>query len=215
MTVYQISGLGAGKEVFGKIKLEHPTVFIPWLIPEKNESIASYAKRMAKDINTSEPFSLMGVSFGGIMIQEIGRFLNPEKKFVISSVQYQSEIPLSMRATAKLGLSKRIPSRGLMVSKGVTSYLFGAKKKSEKEWLNEIIGGIDMEYLRWSLTQIGIWKGNTGQNDIVRIHGKKDLLFPARKLKKVDYWLRGGHLAAITDGAEISKIINSSLKAYD
>jgi len=211
MTIYQISGLGADIEVFDNITLNCPTVFIPWIDPIPNESIESYAKRMAKDINTSEPFSLMGVSFGGIMIQEISKFLNPEKLFVISSVETPHEIPVYMRFFAKTGLTKKIPKAGISKTKRITCMLFGAKKKKEKAFISRILDSINIEYVRWGLTQIGLWKGTPENKNVIRLHGKNDLLFPTRNLKNIDYWLSGGHLASNTDGETISTIVNKEL----
>lgn len=211
MTVYQISGLGAGIEIFKEIKLNHTTKFIPWISPTSNESIEQYAKRMAKDIDTSEPFILMGVSFGGIMIQEISKFLQPEKLIVISSVLQRNEIPLPMRIAAKLRLTAKIPRAGISKAKPITNYLFSVKKDEDRALLSRMMDTIDLNYLRWSLTQIGNWKGGVKNENIIRLHGKTDLLFPSSKLKNVNHWLKGGHFACIADGKKISDIVNKKL----
>jgi hypothetical protein len=211
MTLYQISGLGAGVEVYSEINPNCKVVFIPWLQPNKNETIQNYARRMSKKIDTNEVFSLMGVSFGGIMIQEIAKFLEPKNLFVISSVLERKEIPQPMRIASKLGLTSKIPKFGINKAKGFTNYLFGAKRDKDKAFLSKIMDKIDVDYLRWSLTQIGNWKGDAISDKVIRFHGKKDLLFPTDNLKNVNYWLKGGHLASITDGKKISKIVNEVL----
>ena len=212
MTIYQISGLGAGVEVFQTINLDYPTVFIPWIDPTPNETIESYAKRMAKDINTTEPFALMGVSFGGIMIQEISRFLNPEKLFVISSVQHRYEIPIYMRFLAKTGLTKKIPKTGIKKTKKAAYFLFGAKRKKEQDFIGQILDSIKIDYIRWGLTQIGNWKGAILKQTVIRFHGKDDLIFPSKNLKNINHWLKGGHLASNTDGRTISNFVNKELE---
>ena len=84
MKIYVVSGLGADFKVLEKLKFpeNHEVVFIDWIIPQKEESFADYVKRMAEKIDDSEPFYLLGYSFGGIIVQELN-LLKPAEKFVI------------------------------------------------------------------------------------------------------------------------------------
>ena len=50
--------------------------FVPWLIPYKDEAIMGYSKRMMGQVKLEEPYVLVGVSFGGIIVQEAIRFLS-------------------------------------------------------------------------------------------------------------------------------------------
>ncbi|MGB0403882.1 MAG: alpha/beta hydrolase [Salibacteraceae bacterium] len=212
MTIYQISGLGAGVEVFSTISLSCKTVFIPWLQPHKKESLKDYSKRMATTIDTEEEFCLMGVSFGGIVCQEIAKIVNPKTIFLISSVTQSSEVPFIMKLPAKLGLNSLIPQKGIERSKEITHFLFGAKRKSEKQFLNNILDKIDIEYLKWSTAQIGLWNQKSRLNNTVRFHGKKDFLFPRMFQKRVDYWLENGHFASVQEGKKISVIVNEIIQ---
>ncbi len=67
MKVYFISGLAADKRVFKYISL--PTgceaVHLDWITPQKDDTLPSYALRLASAINRDEPFALVGLSFGG------------------------------------------------------------------------------------------------------------------------------------------------------
>ncbi|WP_353717332.1 hypothetical protein [Dyadobacter sp. 676] len=67
MNVYFISGLGADERVFTKLKLD-PRLnvkYIKWVRPLKKETLQHYAARLSKQIDTSQPFQLVGLSFGG------------------------------------------------------------------------------------------------------------------------------------------------------
>lgn len=81
MKLYCISGLGANQKAFKFLKFPDgiEPVFIEWLIPERGETLVHYTQRMAKNIDTSEDFALLGLSFGGIIVQEMNRFLSPKK----------------------------------------------------------------------------------------------------------------------------------------
>jgi len=70
--VYFISGLGADERVFQFLDLseiEHR--FIKWNVPQKNESLPSYCKRLTEQINVQQEVILIGISFGGMIAQEI------------------------------------------------------------------------------------------------------------------------------------------------
>ncbi|MEJ0082498.1 MAG: hypothetical protein WDM78_16440 [Puia sp.] len=76
MNLYFISGLGADKRIFQNLVL--PEVFkiyyIDWVTVSENESMESYCRRLSSQINTLEPFSLVGLSFGGVIAIEMSKF---------------------------------------------------------------------------------------------------------------------------------------------
>src|ERR1035437_7250589 len=94
LTVYFISGLGADKRAFQKIKLPDSCSIqhLDWLIPMDNESLIDYTLRLAKPIDTRKPFALIGLSFGGIIVTELNKVLHPVKSIIISSVTIRSQL---------------------------------------------------------------------------------------------------------------------------
>jgi len=64
MKIYAIPGLGADKRVFEYLHLDYELVALEWIQPQKRENLKNYALRLAKSIDTSEPYGILGVSFG-------------------------------------------------------------------------------------------------------------------------------------------------------
>lgn len=66
MNAYFISGLGADKRIFSKLKLNENIniIHVDWITPNKNESLASYAQRLISAMDLPQPFALVGVSLG-------------------------------------------------------------------------------------------------------------------------------------------------------
>ena len=89
MKVYVISGLGADFKVLERLQFHEnlEVVFIDWLIPEKDETFSHYVERMAEKIDVSEPFYLLGYSFGGILVQEIDKIKPAEKVVILGSIK--------------------------------------------------------------------------------------------------------------------------------
>jgi predicted esterase YcpF (UPF0227 family) len=76
-----VPGLAAGKKIFEYISLPnhlYDVRVLEWISPNKKESIKQYAKRMAALI-IEKNIILIGVSFGGVMAQEMSFFLKIKK----------------------------------------------------------------------------------------------------------------------------------------
>ncbi len=58
MKIYCISGLGADERVFKYLNLNHEIIPLAWIKHDKNESLESYASKMASKINTNEDFGI-------------------------------------------------------------------------------------------------------------------------------------------------------------
>ncbi|MBL3657687.1 hypothetical protein [Fulvivirga sediminis] len=106
MKIYAISGLGADERAFYKLQLQYPIVHLPWKTPLLGDSLRTYAQRFVNDIDDSKPFALLGLSFGGMVVVEIGKILKPEKTIIISSAPTKNELPNSLRIIGRLGLTK-------------------------------------------------------------------------------------------------------------
>ena len=81
--VYMMPGLAACPTIFERISLpeaDFEIFLLEWEIPIGNEKLTDYAKRMAKKVVHNQPV-LIGVSFGGILVQEMANFLDPKKCF--------------------------------------------------------------------------------------------------------------------------------------
>ena len=97
--VYLMPGMAANPLIFEHIKLPEDEFQIHWLewkIPVKNESLESYAKRMIEDIS-HDSIVLLGVSFGGILVQEMSKYMTLKKLFVVSSVKSHHELPKHLK----------------------------------------------------------------------------------------------------------------------
>ena len=118
MKIYQVSGLGANANAFRNLRLEDgfEQVYVPWLSPEKDETLAHYTERMLENINPTEDFLLMGLSFGGIIVQEMNRFIDPKHTILVSTVKNRTEIPKLFRFSSQTNAHKIIPMRNFILS---------------------------------------------------------------------------------------------------
>ena len=97
--VYFMPGMAASSSIFERIKLPEEQFemhFLEWVLPENKETLLDYAKRMAQNIK-HENVVLIGVSFGGILVQEMAQFVSARKVIIISSVKSNKELPSRMK----------------------------------------------------------------------------------------------------------------------
>ncbi len=213
LQLYFISGLGADRHAFDRIKLSERFSInhIDWLEPEKNESIEHYAKRMAETIDTSRPFALVGLSFGGIISVEISKLFPAKKVILISSIATHNQLPWYLRFAGNLQLHKLGFVYLLKNADFMMNYVFGVHTPKMKAYLKEMIDKTSSNYLLWSLETILKWRNSTKPTNAVQINGKKDMLFQI-KYCQPDYEInRGSHFMILTHAHEISQIIEKEL----
>ena len=87
--IYFLPGLAAGPEIFENLRLSNSVYdlyYLHWKMPlHQKETVANYAMRMCEDILHKNPV-LVGVSFGGIMVQEMSQFITTKKVIIYLSV---------------------------------------------------------------------------------------------------------------------------------
>ena len=216
MKIYQVSGLGANEKAFKYLKLNpgFETVYIPWLQPEKDESLESYTQRMAENIDTSEEFMLMGLSFGGIIVQEMNRFLNPKLTILISTVKSREELPLFMKFSAKTNLHKLVPPKFITSDNGLSYALFRKLYSTKLPDLKEFFEFRDPYYLKWSMDRIVNWKNHIEVNNYVHFHGDKDVIFPFSRIKNAIRIPGGTHVMVMQKAKKLSELLNEELIKY-
>ncbi|OCA77883.1 hypothetical protein BBH99_10605 [Chryseobacterium contaminans] len=213
MKIYVVSGLGADFKVLERLQFpKHcELIFIDWLIPEKNEPFHAYVERMAEKIDPSEPFCLLGYSFGGIMVQEINRLKPAEKVVILGSIKSDKEKSKFIK-TGEVTKIPRILPVGLFNTRaanvyGVLRKLFDPKNPRILQYFRVR----DPYYLKWSVEKVAEWKFEENP-EVIQILGDKDIVFPIRN-SKPDYIIKGGtHLFPATKSKEVSKILNEIFK---
>lgn len=214
MNAYFISGLGADRRAFDRIRMpDDVTVHhLDWLEPLPAETLPAYALRLAQPIDQTQPFILVGLSFGGILSIEINRFLPATKIFLISTVSRRAELPWYFRVSGKMGLHRLGFTNLIKHSPRMLHWFFGTSRGRLREYLQERIDACSMNYLQWSLDQITRWDNTQKPAQAVHIHGSADRLFPISFLHP-DHVVQGGsHFMVVTHGHKISAIIGEELR---
>ena len=206
--IYCISGLGADERVFQKLKFEgYQPIHICWLEPEKNESIADYAKRLATQIDSERPI-LIGLSFGGIIAVEIAKQIETEKVILISSTKNQREIPFYFQIFRWFPIYRLLPAR-LMLWFGqlLAAWFFSLETLAERKLFRSILLDTDAKFMKWAVDRIVTWKNELVPNNLYHIHGSSDRIFPSKFVSEDFDVENGGHFMIMNRAEHISQLI--------
>jgi len=197
--VYFIPGLAAAVSIFEYIALpkdQFCTHRIPWKMPKKDEHISAYAKRMCAKV-IHDHIVLIGVSFGGVIAQEMSAFLNVKKLIIISSVKSNLELPKRMKL-AKMTKAYKIMPTGLVSRiENWEKLAFGDFAKKRAALYQKYLSINDKNYLDWAIENMVCWDRKKALPEIVHIHGDKDIVFPIRNIKDCILVPGGTHVMII------------------
>ena len=197
--VYFMPGMAANPTIFEYIKLPEDRFkmhWLEWIIPNPNESIANYAERLAQKVEHDNSV-LIGVSFGGIMVQEMSKFLKLKKIFIVSSVKCSHELPKRMKIAKKTKAYKLIPTQLLSNIEALAKYAFGETVTKRVELYKKYLSVNDKGYLDWAIKQMVCWKQETPLPNVIHIHGEKDGVFPIYNIKDCIKIKGGTHIMII------------------
>jgi pimeloyl-ACP methyl ester carboxylesterase len=207
LKAYFLSGLGADKRAFKHIKIPeaYQPVYVDWIAPEEKENIQSYTRRLSQIIDYTEPFILIGVSFGGIIACELSKITRPQKVVIISSVTTDAEIPYLYKLVGKFYLDRYLPYKYMLKANNALFWLFGPLTSDAKTLLEDIIHDTDRRFFKWAISQIIRWKNDARPQNLLQLHGKKDKIFWN---SNAQYYIDGGgHFMVYTHGDLINSLL--------
>ena len=198
--VYFMPGMAANPLIFERIKLDNAlfdVYYLEWETPKIEETLEDYAKRIAMHIKHENPV-LIGVSFGGILVQEIAKILKVGKVIIISSVKTNLEFPKRIQLARKTFIYKLIPVQLLMRFGNWAQLISGEKMKRRMQLYDAFLSVRDIHYLKWSVEKVVFWNRSIVDEGVIHIHGNKDRMFPIKNVKNCIVVEGGTHVMIYT-----------------
>lgn len=211
--VYFISGMCYNCTVFDNLKLPDGfnKKYIEWMIPEPEETLEKYTRKMMAGIDTSRPFILVGYSFGGVIVQEMNKYLNPIKTIIISSFKRVEEIPGMFKVVSRANLWEKIPERLYNSTEFITEIFNRFIYNVPNSELISYMTITDPVYVRWAVNQITTWKPPYEVPRLYHIHGTDDQIFPFTLIHNAFPVQGGDHLMVFKKADVVSLILGSIL----
>lgn len=207
--IYFVPGLAAGKEIFENISFPEERYIIhvlDWIIPKKNETLIGYAQKMS--LKVVEPNSvLIGVSFGGLVAQEMSLFLDLKKLIIISCIKSKYELPKRLQFITKTKAYKLMPTGIIHNNVNLVKYAIGSKTKKKLSLYQKYLFVRDKDYLDWAIQQMLCWKREKQVDQVIHIHGDNDHVFPLKNIKDCIVIPNGTHIMIINKYRWLNKNI--------
>ena len=159
--------------------------------------MTDYSKRMAAKV-THENAVLIGVSFGGILVQEMKQHLNVRKVIIISSVKTNLEFPIRMKVAKTTKAYKLIPTNLIANVDSLSKFSFGAAINKRLKLYEKFLKVRDKRYLDWAVEQIILWDRTIVDKNVIHIHGDEDDVFPIKRIQNCIIVKGGTHVMILT-----------------
>lgn len=193
--IYFVPGMATDKKIFERIRLpnsKYQYIILEWLMPKDNESLVAYVQRMVKDIKHSNPI-LIGVSFGGVIVQEMSKIISTDKVIIISSVKSRQEFPRYMRFGSFTKLYKLLTASGILSVSDLGKLGWNTRVRKRLRKMQVYLNVRDRKYLSWAIRNMLEWDRETEDPEVYHIHGTKDEVFPVKYIDRCQKIKRGKH----------------------
>jgi pimeloyl-ACP methyl ester carboxylesterase len=212
-----LPGLGADHRLLEPQRQEFPQLVVPaWIPPHKNESLPDYAARMAETVKPSRdvPLILGGVSFGGMLAYEMARHLKPDAVVLIASCRTRHGLrPLCRSGRWLLPL---VPVRAWDIAKLLAepaARLRIGVPPARRDMAVTMFKEMDSRFMHWVLQAILRWEPCPLEGiRVFQIHGRRDLLIPARRVEADEIISDGGHLINVTHAREVNAFLRKAIR---
>ena len=202
-----LGGVNPSAEVYRNIEpLLEGSELIEWGEAPRGSTIRDYAQELIRRYRIDANCDILGVSFGGVVAQEISNIVGARHCFVISSVASCKELSFTVRLFGRLPCA--LCELFLLVV-GVLARLPGMKKVAFARGARRFTGKHG-RWFRWATSRVISWKlaKQDAVTKFIRIHGNRDRTFPVSSIE-VDYYVAGGgHLIIATHANELAKFID-------
>ena len=212
IAVYCMPGMAASPKIFEYIHLPKPYKLhlLSWILPMKEESLSAYAKRMSERVSAVDSV-LIGVSFGGVLVQEMAKHIQVRKVIIVSSIKSRNELPLPIKMARTTNAHKLLPTQWINNLDALALFAFGKCIQKRLKLYQKYLSERNPDYLDWSIDTLVHWDQEEADASVIHIHGKKDTVFPMKYLSKPFIAIEGGHAAIITSAqwfnSELPKLL--------
>lgn len=216
MKIYGISGLGAESKIFDRTNeyLDTPIEFVPWVPHSPEDTLGDYAQRMLDSMDLSEPFCLVGLSLGGMIVTEMIKHVRPVRTVLISSASCRAELPALYRKAGDLKLIDLVPDIVLPPSAMLISTVLQWSNPKYKDMDHRELDADFLSWAKWATSAITKWDNDHIDPEVIRVHGEKDLILP--NCMKVDYMVKNGsHLIVTEKAEEVATYLNTVFRLSD
>lgn len=212
--LYLFSGLGADESVFARLKFPRAQLYhITWPNLTPHTSREDFLSQIKTQIKTRHNNIFLGVSFGGLVAQDIAVTVPVDTLIVVSSLMDAAEMPRIYKSLLARMLLKMTPDFLLNKPNFLLNHMFSIGTDESRQTLRDIIQDTEPAFVRWAVNYVQKWRKmpESTANRVFRIHGAKDRIFPCPAPMSGVAIVPGGHFAVYESADEINRLLENWL----
>ena len=225
MKVYCLPGMSTDRRVFDRLDLSEiglEVVALPWPWWQGATSLQDFARRVAQSIPKDEPYLLLGVSMGGMVMQEVRHYMTtehhhpPRALALISSATGPHEFPFYLKMMRGIAGWTLVRNWNLKLFSASPAFFRSVKDPALRPMNQAMVRETGAPFLRWQMKMVARWKPSAPSVVDVRIHSYKDKVLPLRNIdaSSVHRKLHGTHRLIINEVEALTKHLKELLKPY-
>ncbi len=213
MDIHLIPGLGADHRIFDKLLVGVPQRHAhDWPRMAPGSSLRHFAEALAERIDMHRPHVLIGMSMGGMVVQEMASITRPERVAIISSWKGPQEMPLPIRSLRGTHPERVLTREVLKRLMPMIRWQMGVEGYEEQALLGSFIDTHTIEQLKVQVAAVLDWKGPaTPVVGLVHIHGDQDRLMPLGPIRGAHVVPGGTHFMVYSKAAEVQTILSHQM----
>ena len=212
------TGLGADERLLEPQRtLPYKLVVPSWIEPEKTETLPEYAQRMAKTVDWPARFVLGGVSFGGMVAADLAPRVKPDGLVLLSTCRYARPIrSVSRFVNALTKAVEEIDDPSPASYSRIFLNIFAEFSEELQRVMADMLRRTSPDLLRWARQRIIDWQGADNEScPRLWVHGDKDTVIPADKVRPDVIVPGGGHLINWTHREQVNQAIRGFVESLD
>lgn len=210
-----LPGIGTNAQVFALQKTAFPQLIVPpWLVPERRETLAHYGERLAEKLAITGPCVVGGMSFGGLVAQELAVHLDARACFLISSLRSRYDLARWMQRWGRLAwLLPPRTDRWASLFGWLTLKTIGPVLPARSKQLLTHFSKTKSPILAWACQQTVNWVGPSRPLTcpVYQLHGTADAVFPLRSMQPDRLVDQGGHTLPLSHPFVVNAFLREGL----
>jgi pimeloyl-ACP methyl ester carboxylesterase len=207
--LYLLAGQDSDYRLFQKYNFERfDTTAICYITPEKGDDMATYARRLMAQMDTTQPFFLMASSLGGMLSCEMAKVKRPEKILMLAGAKCRRELPFHFRMQKYVPLYRLFGGRALKAFAVTVHFFLEPETRRERKVFRAMMHDKDPKFMTRGVAMIVNWNNTTLPDNIIHLHGSKDRVLPKRRVRHATIIKGASHTMALTRSAEIQPFLN-------
>jgi len=215
-TLVLLPGLGADARLFGPQKAAIPGLLsIAWPEARLDDTLPSYAARVAAQLPRADSLVLGGSSFGGMVALEIAAVVQPRAVILIGSCRSPRAVAPWIRSASHLVRTTPAPLfRPRRWALTLAGSLLGCSGPADETLAWAMVSGYSPAFLKWGIGALLSWRPTPVPVPVRHVHGSRDRIIPASRVRPDRVIPGAGHLLTLTHAEPVSAFLKEQMRTF-